>query len=97
MIDFSKKVNVYNYGMTCFEIVFGHLPFEGELEPCRASYDLVMEGQRPKLPSDLEETLKHLIKKCWNSNPTQRPTFLEIHRHEWLVQHWDLTVKYNVM
>lgn len=31
-IDFSKKVDVYSYIMTCFEIVIGHLPFEGEVE-----------------------------------------------------------------
>jgi len=78
VIDFVEKVDVYSYGMTCFEIVTGRLPFEGELEACGASNDLVIAGQRPKLPSALDVTLKDLIERCWNPIPNERPSFLEI-------------------
>jgi len=77
-IDFSEKVDVYSYGMTCFEVVTSCLPFEGELEACRISIDLIIEGQRPKLPSDLDVTWKDLIEKCWNPIPNERPSFSEI-------------------
>jgi len=77
-IDFSKKTNVYSYAITCFEIVIGCLPFEGKLEACRASDDLIIEGQRPKLPSDLDLTLKDLIERCWNPIPNERPSFSKI-------------------
>jgi len=78
VIDFSEKVDVYSYGMTCFEIVIGCLPFEGELEACQASYDLVIGGWRPKLPNDLDGTLKDLIERCWNPIPNERPSFSKI-------------------
>jgi len=48
------------------------------LEACRASNDLVIEGRRPKLPSDLDVTLKDLIESCWNPIPSERPSFSKI-------------------
>ena len=29
---FSKVANIYNYGMTCHDILIGKLPFEGHVE-----------------------------------------------------------------
>lgn len=65
--------------MTRFEIVIGHYPFEDELEQSRESFDLVIKGQRPKLPSDLDARLIDFIQKCGNPNPNQWPTFIEIY------------------
>lgn len=50
-IVFTKKSDVYSYGMTCFETVTGCIPFENYIrvrftEGC----DLVLNGERPKLP-----------------------------------------------
>jgi len=58
------------------------LPFEGKLKAGRASYDLVIGGRRPKLPNDMDESLKDLIERCWHPTPSQRPTFREIVDHE---------------
>jgi len=77
-INVSNKVDVYSYAMICFEIVTNCLPFEGELEACRPSNDLIIERWRPKLPSDLDVTLKDLIVRCWNPIPNGRPSFSKI-------------------
>jgi serine/threonine protein kinase len=68
---FTKSADVYSYGMTCYEIVTGRMPFED----LRASdYDVVIRGGRPKLPSDIEPWMRDLIIRCWHPNPLERPT-----------------------
>ena len=74
---FTKSADVYSYGMTCYEVVTGQIPFED----LRASdYDVVIRGERPKLPSDIEPWMKDLITRCWHPNPLERPTFETIVR-----------------
>jgi len=74
---FTKSADVYSYGMTCYEIVTGRVPFED----LRASdYDVVIRGGRPKLPSDIEPWMRDLITRCWHPNPLERPTFETIWR-----------------
>ena len=68
---FTKSADVYSYGMTCYEIVTGRMPFED----LRASdYDVVIRGGRPELPSDMEPWMRDLITRCWHPNPLERPT-----------------------
>ena len=69
---FTKSADVYSYGMTCYEVVTGQIPFED----LRASdYDVVIRGERPKLPSDIEPWMRDLITRCWHPDPLERPTF----------------------
>jgi len=54
--------------MTCFEIVTRRIPFDGELKNTKADCQLVIDGKRPQLPSNLDEAMKDLITK-WVPNP----------------------------
>ena len=72
---FTKSADVYSYGMTCYEIVTGRLPFED----LRASdFDVVIRRERPKLPKDIKPWMRDLITRCWHPNPLERPTFKTI-------------------
>ena len=84
--NFTEKADVYSYGMTCFEVVTGRGPFEVELKLTSFSKvrDLVIDGRRPQLPSDLDLRLKDLIERCWNPIPSERPTFAEIFYDLWV-------------
>jgi serine/threonine protein kinase len=68
----TKSADVYSYGMTCYEIVTGRVPFE---DLCAGDYDVVIRGERPELPSDIEPWMRDLITRCWHPNPLERPTF----------------------
>lgn len=72
---FSEKSDVYSYGMTCYEILTGRIPFEGFQTN---DYDVVLGGGRPHLPGDVEPLFKALLNRCWHPDPAQRPTFQEI-------------------
>ncbi|KAG0563846.1 hypothetical protein KC19_8G064000 [Ceratodon purpureus] len=72
---YTEKTDVYSYAMTCYEIVTGRIPFEGRSP---SNYNIVLSGQRPKLPNDLDSRVKELIMRCWHQDPIQRPTFTEV-------------------
>ena len=38
----------------------------------------ILEGKRPEITKDTPEFYADLMKKCWNSNPENRPTAKEI-------------------
>jgi serine/threonine protein kinase len=72
---FSKAADVYAYGMTCYEVLTGELPFEGHRGN---DYDLVLNGARPVVPEYVEGWTRELLNGCWQSNPRDRFSFGEI-------------------
>jgi len=72
---FTRVVDVYGYGMICYEILKGKLPFEGHP---RNEYDFVLEGQRPELPKYIDDWILKLLERCWHQNPLARPSCGEI-------------------
>jgi len=72
---FMRVVDVYGYGMICYEILRSKLPFEGHP---RNEYDFVLEGQRPELPKDVDDWIHKLLERCWYQNPLARPSCGEI-------------------
>lgn len=76
------KADVYSFGMVCYEILCGSIPFSNEtLTPRSVFYAKVKGGIRPELP---EESLKVVpglsdyIKLCWDTDPCRRPDFVNI-------------------
>lgn len=72
---FTKEADVYSYGMTCYEILTGKLPFQGH---STREYDLVLSGQRPDVPDYVEDWMRGLLHRCWQPNTTDRPSFATI-------------------
>ncbi|KAG0625852.1 hypothetical protein M758_2G084500 [Ceratodon purpureus] len=71
---FTKKANIYSYGMTCYEVVTGKLPFQGQ----RVTMEDVINGQRPEVPEYVGNWTSELLSMCWQSNPTSRPSIEKI-------------------
>jgi hypothetical protein len=55
--------------------LMGKLPFEGHASNI---YDLVLIGQQLKIPNYINEWIHDLLCRCWQFDPTARPTFEEI-------------------
>ncbi|KAG0601269.1 hypothetical protein M758_11G097600 [Ceratodon purpureus] len=76
---FTKKSDVYSYGMLCYEIATGFLPCEREgFSGTREEQDLVINGKRPSFPDNVDGRVKDLSKGCWHQDEDKRPTFKEI-------------------
>ncbi|KAG0569469.1 hypothetical protein KC19_6G092800 [Ceratodon purpureus] len=72
------KVDTYSFGMVCYEILTGHIPFYDNHSVNDIKRRVMKNGERPKLPDECPVKLKTLIEKCWSQKPTERPTFAEI-------------------
>jgi serine/threonine protein kinase len=74
---YTTAADVYGFGMVCYELLTGHIPFQCE-GVRRTDYDKVLDGRRPKLPDYLSPGMTQLLLKCWHHDPCQRPTWDEI-------------------
>jgi len=74
----DEKSDVYSYGMCLWEIVTKQEPF-----PEMDSYPVFKRAitknhQRPPIPKDTLPSLRQLIERCWDKEPSARPSFAEI-------------------
>ncbi|XP_020592711.1 dual specificity protein kinase pyk3-like, partial [Phalaenopsis equestris] len=77
---YTEKADVYSFGMTCFELLTGKVPFEeGHLQGDKMSRNIKL-GERPLFPFPSPKFLSNLTKKCWHADPNQRPSFSSICR-----------------
>jgi len=77
MPTYTPAVDVYGFGMVCYELLTGHIPFQCE-GVRTVHYDVVLSGRRPKLPDYLSPGMTQLLLKCWHQDPCQRPGWHEI-------------------
>lgn len=93
------KTDVYSFGMVCYEILAGRLPFfevyaESVHEVLREVMKMVKEEhRRPRLPEDCPPQLKSLIQSCWHRDANKRPTFAKI--VELLSSIWRLSTEHE--
>jgi serine/threonine protein kinase len=70
------KVDIYSFGIICYEILSREQPFDG-LRGTQLR-DYVKAGNRPQLPDEIPPRLDILIRDCWDGNPLHRPDFAAI-------------------
>ncbi|GMQ05651.1 hypothetical protein CsSME_00050599 [Camellia sinensis var. sinensis] len=76
----TEKADVYSFGMLCFEILTGKVPFEeGHLQEDKMGRN-IRAGERPLFPFTSPKYLVNLTRKCWQAKPIHRPSFSAICR-----------------
>jgi hypothetical protein len=74
-VKWSFAGDVYSFGMLCYELLTGRIPFEEQLW---TAYDVVLSGQRPELPPHVNPKMTELLHSCWQMEPEKRPGWTEI-------------------
>ena len=78
--NYQWPADVYSFAMTCYEILTGKIPFDGVPK----LYERIVAGDRPSLEEySMPLVLKELIKRCWATDPGERPNFAEICKTLW--------------
>ena len=72
---YTKEANVYSYQMMCYKILTEKLSYEGH---CIDNYNLVLEGQQPKIPNYIDKWVHDLFSRCWQIDLIAKRIFEEI-------------------
>ncbi|KAH9548258.1 hypothetical protein CY35_11G078600 [Sphagnum magellanicum] len=76
--NYPRKADVYSYGITCAEILTGKIPFPHSEYRRADLLQVILKGERPPLPDDCPTLLANLITRCWDTDPSNRPGFLQV-------------------
>ncbi|XP_048141200.1 tyrosine-protein kinase ABL1-like isoform X2 [Rhodamnia argentea] len=77
---YSEKADVYSFGMICFQLLTGKIPFEeGHLQGDKMSRN-IRTGERPLFSFPSPKYLVNLTRRCWQTEPSLRPSFSSICR-----------------
>ena len=93
--EYEWPADVYSFGVTCFEILTGDLPFKN-VARCEL-YEKIKSGERPSIDSRFPTCVTQLIERCWATEPLDRPDFSQICKDLWLckLEQFRLEVRAN--
>ena len=82
-VPYSREIDVYSFGILFWEILTGKIPFQELKEnpnTCHKIEEMIIDGYRPSLdlPNDIPPCIIEIIKQCWNSKPSARPSLGKI-------------------
>jgi len=75
---YTAAADVYSFGIVIWELFSGLLPFSG-MNPAQVMFSVTARDMRPPIKSGMmPPEVASLIQRCWRSQPSARPSFLEI-------------------
>jgi serine/threonine protein kinase len=73
--SYSKEADVYSAGVILWQLLARVTPFKGKdlqyIEECTS------QGKRDPIPTNYPLSFQQIIKRCWDLNPTNRPTAMQ--------------------
>jgi len=74
---YNEKVDIYSFGMILYEIISNRIPFDN-LKNKTHIMSVVLDGNRPELDILDDSMLKKLIQSCWDKDPSNCPSSLQV-------------------
>jgi serine/threonine protein kinase len=82
--SYTQASDIYSFSMIMWEFTSGTPPFKYEAHDHNLIWD-ICKGSRPEIAKNTPECYIDLMKKCWDSNPSNRPTIIEL---EYKISEW---------
>ena len=73
----TKETDIYSIGMLMWEIFAGHPPFDDRGHNHCLIFD-VCEGLWPPILPEMPDDYFQMMQKCWDVDPSKRPTVGEL-------------------
>ncbi|RGB41670.1 kinase-like domain-containing protein, partial [Rhizophagus diaphanus] len=73
---YSPASDIYSFSMIMWEFTSGIPPFNHKAHDHDLILSICKEGERPKIIKNTPKCYVDLMKKCWDSNPFNRPTII---------------------
>uniref|UniRef100_A0A8C9VXQ6 Protein kinase domain-containing protein n=1 Tax=Scleropages formosus TaxID=113540 RepID=A0A8C9VXQ6_SCLFO len=73
----SETCDTYSYGVVLWEMLTREIPFKG-LEGLQVAWLVVEKHERLTIPSSCPASFAELMRKCWATDPKERPMFKQI-------------------
>ncbi|GMP46461.1 hypothetical protein CsSME_00014612 [Camellia sinensis var. sinensis] len=73
---YDQKADIFSFAIVLWELVTAKVPYD-TMTPLQAALG-VRQGMRPDLPDNTHPKILHLMKRCWEAIPDNRPSFSEI-------------------
>ncbi|CAG8513409.1 15512_t:CDS:2, partial [Racocetra fulgida] len=68
---FTQASDIYSLGMIILEVISGYRPFSDRKHDEHLILD-ILNGFRPKIPTDIPHELVKLLERCWDPDPKKR-------------------------
>lgn len=76
--DFSKQSDIYTFGIIMWEFLTNRPPFYNVPHNPKLIHSIAYENFRPNTSTSGPESYIKLMKTCWSSDPSSRPTIREL-------------------
>uniref|UniRef100_A0A096M712 Mitogen-activated protein kinase kinase kinase 7 n=1 Tax=Poecilia formosa TaxID=48698 RepID=A0A096M712_POEFO len=76
--NYSEKCDVFSWSIILWEVITRRKPFEEIGGSAFCIMWAVHRGTRPPLIKDLPEPIETLMTRCWDKEPSQRPSMSEV-------------------
>ncbi|XP_041858290.1 mitogen-activated protein kinase kinase kinase 20 [Melanotaenia boesemani] len=73
----SETCDAFSYGVVLWEMLTREIPFKG-LEGLQVAWLVVEKNERLTIPSGCPPSFAKLMRKCWATEPKERPMFKQI-------------------
>jgi len=78
---YEKPADVYCFSTVMHYVFTGRHPYQDDptIDSLEELENRIISGKRPAIPPSFPTDLKELMEKCWDGDPSKRPTFEVIH------------------
>ena len=79
---YDEKADVFSYAISLFEVLTCMKPYSDNLDKTRNHYvfmNAVRDGMRPGPPLSEPYNVMHVILRCWEADPAQRPSIKQVY------------------